>query len=370
MNEILKAIQDALDSKGVTAAAASRAAAGNPSLIKNMMNARGENPRYSYQALEKLADVLDLEIYFGPKRGSGPVDHLAYQSDRSLPHLGMARCSVDGWADDMIEREKIPRPLWVTDNQAFWVSAQGSSMMQEGILSGDFCVISPGRAPQIGDRVWIREASSEGRIAIKRLIDLDSENMVLRGWLPPEKGAQSDFTEKRPLSAVAEMYPVIGVYRGRLGMAGVNVRFVSDPREGQGAASDDFQVVRLLDQGIPAPDRWRLPPALGFPKSWLSRLQLSPDQLALVAVQDDDLSPMLPQWSTAMIDTSHKKTIGRQLLAIQRDQVNRIRWVQEISDGSLLLSGNDPFKQPEAISPEKRQSVEILGRVVWSGGRL
>lgn len=370
MNDILKAIQDALNSQGVTAAAASRAAVGNASLIKNMMNARGENPRYSYQALEKLAEVLDLELYFGPKRQPEQFDHLAHVAGQNIPHLGMARCSLYGWADDLIQREVLPRPNWVADDAAFWVSAEGRSMEREGIYSGDYCIVSPDRKPQIGDRVWVREATAERRVSIKRLIEMDTKSAVLRGWLPPENGAQSDFTETRPLSAIAEMHPVIGVYRGRLGKAGVDVRFVPDPRNKPHVTPDDFHVLQLVDQVIAASDRWRFPSELGFPRSWFARRHLSPEKLALVAVQDNDLAPMIPQWALAMIDTSHTNPRGRDLMAFRRSNTVKIRWIQQLPGDALLFSGSDQSEEPEMLSSAKLSSVEILGRVIWSGGSL
>lgn len=68
MDPVLSAIDDALARTGLSDAAASKMAVGNPSLIKNMRSARGEDKRYSFQSLTELARVLGLDCYFGPKR--------------------------------------------------------------------------------------------------------------------------------------------------------------------------------------------------------------------------------------------------------------------------------------------------------------
>lgn len=68
MDPVLKVIDEALARSGMTDAAASKLAVGNYSLLKNMRAARGEDKRYSFQALQELARVLGLECYFGPKR--------------------------------------------------------------------------------------------------------------------------------------------------------------------------------------------------------------------------------------------------------------------------------------------------------------
>lgn len=70
VTDVLKIIDDALKRKGLSDAAASNLAVGNPSLIKNMRNGRG---RFSWDALESLGRVLDLHLYYGPGNTEGPV---------------------------------------------------------------------------------------------------------------------------------------------------------------------------------------------------------------------------------------------------------------------------------------------------------
>ena len=57
-------IAAALEREGLTRAAASRLARGNPNLVKNIMN--GHMPRI--ESLARLAEVLNLDLYFGPRR--------------------------------------------------------------------------------------------------------------------------------------------------------------------------------------------------------------------------------------------------------------------------------------------------------------
>jgi len=74
MDVILKEIDKALKKKGLSDAAASKLAVGHPALIKKLrLPSKGEK-RYNYLALEKLADVLDLELYFGPPRETPASD--------------------------------------------------------------------------------------------------------------------------------------------------------------------------------------------------------------------------------------------------------------------------------------------------------
>lgn len=81
MDAILDEIDRALKKKRLSDAAASQLAVGHPALIKKMrMPAKGEK-RYNYVALQKLAEVLDLELYFGPPRDVGQVNTVAPDVD-------------------------------------------------------------------------------------------------------------------------------------------------------------------------------------------------------------------------------------------------------------------------------------------------
>ena len=67
---MVEIIEQALKRKGFSAAAASKMAVGNPSLIKNIRNGQG---RVSFDHLQKLALVLDLECRFGQIGGNAPL---------------------------------------------------------------------------------------------------------------------------------------------------------------------------------------------------------------------------------------------------------------------------------------------------------
>lgn len=71
--EVLDAIEETLQHKQMSAAAALGLAVGNPSLIMNRRNRRAEKRDHPIENLQKLADVLGLEFCLGPPRETGPV---------------------------------------------------------------------------------------------------------------------------------------------------------------------------------------------------------------------------------------------------------------------------------------------------------
>jgi hypothetical protein len=90
VKELIGIIDAALLRKGMSAAAASRLAVGNPSLIKNMRNKTGNPKRFNAHALRQLAGVLDLEFYFGDARSQTVVHLPAGFAERTIDPLATA----------------------------------------------------------------------------------------------------------------------------------------------------------------------------------------------------------------------------------------------------------------------------------------
>lgn len=119
MDPILDTIEHALRRKNLTDAAASKLAVGHPSLIKNLRMPRAGEKRYNLPSLQKLAAVLDLEFYFGPKRavtGFSETDAVT-DFDRKealrggfLPIPWHAECRRNGSAPIAFAR------LWLDEN--------------------------------------------------------------------------------------------------------------------------------------------------------------------------------------------------------------------------------------------------------------
>ncbi|NRB18345.1 MAG: helix-turn-helix transcriptional regulator [Rhodobacteraceae bacterium] len=362
-SELSELVNRALEVQGISARAVSIEVVGHDGLIRDIR--AGRIP--SYDRIVTLFDFLGIDLPSNKKFGSiSDPASLNSSKNQTLPHHGMATCSTQGWADDNIQREPISRPTWVADDSAFWVSTTGTSMVQEGIRAGDFCITSPGRAPRVGDRVWMKEASSDGRVAIKRLTRLTADRAYLRGWLPPLNGVQNSFDEERPLAGLAAMHPIIGVYRGQFGKKGVDVEYVHDPRKGSDARQDGLVPVSLLDAGRSGKD---FPVAMGFSDDWLSTHGLKFDQVALVGMADDHMSPAIPKGAVTLVDLGKRKIEGKGIYAIRKGGSVQVRRLELIGE-TLLITGDSDNSESVLIPKPQRGTVEILGRVVWSGNSV
>lgn len=135
MDEVLKAIDAALLARGLSDAAASRLAVGNPSLIKNLRNRRSTERDHPFENLSKLAAVLDLELYFGPRRRTASttpeVVRFSETGPTSLqsPDARQFGYRTYPWHPDLQTKKPVPGALepgviaaiGVPDEQLCWV---------------------------------------------------------------------------------------------------------------------------------------------------------------------------------------------------------------------------------------------------------
>ena len=190
MDPILDEIERALEKKGLSAAAASKLAAGHFSLIKNMKASKADGKRYSVETLQKLAEVLDLEFYFGPPRSTGPVETVVLGNEdfAPIPRLD-ARVSAGPGSDngDVLVIEKLAfRRDWldrmgVDPAQAVLVQVSGDSMTP-GLHDGDLALIDRRRNKVRNGNVYAL-TDTDGSTRVKR-IDVLPNGLILRSDAP------------------------------------------------------------------------------------------------------------------------------------------------------------------------------------------
>lgn len=191
MDPILNIIDEALARKGLSDAAASKMAVGNYALIKNMRSSRSDEKRYSYQALERLADVLELECYFGPRRETGPVEHTVINGTdyAAIPRLdarlSAGTGSLNGDAE-VIETLAFRRDwlekMNIAPSKAVLVNVTGNSM-QPGLHDGDLALVDTTRRVVLSGQIYAL-TDSDGSTRVKRVDLLPGQGFILRSDNP------------------------------------------------------------------------------------------------------------------------------------------------------------------------------------------
>ena len=195
--DVLEAIDEALKRKGLSDAAASKQAVGHPSLIKNLRMPRDGEKRYNWTALEKLAHVLDLELYFGPPRDPAPPPSVLSGQDAQdyveVPlHEALLAAGAGAHNDDdrVIDRLTFRRD-WlagrgVTPSAARLARVHGDSMLPT-LHPGDMVLVDTARrdvpvrrrAPQDARPAPIYALRHDGGAVIKRLERISDRQLLL-----------------------------------------------------------------------------------------------------------------------------------------------------------------------------------------------
>ena len=111
------------------------------------------------------------------------------------------------------ELEPVPAPKGLPDTQAFYVRAQGLSMLRAGIWKDDYCLVSPCAALEADQRAWFRKRC--GTQTIKWVMRVATDTFDLASWGPADDfGRQALSRESWPRAEVVERGPVLAVYRG------------------------------------------------------------------------------------------------------------------------------------------------------------
>ena len=358
LKELYQTLESARSRLKLSQAEVGRLAFGSASSSPLQNIKRGNVP--SVEKLQALAEVLDLELYFGEKR-----DEKAAFSDRELPVRGYAKCSPQGWAGDETVLGQLAAPTWLDDDDAFWVQAIGQSMLPEGIRQGDHCLVSPASSVTIGARVYLKEHPT-GAASIKRVTEIRDDALVLRGWLPVLNGRQEEFVETKFNIGLSECFPIIADYRGRPGQS--DARFIPDPRNelepGPRLLPIDLHKPPEPPPGFVVPDR------IGALGDWLRQLNTSYAAVVMVVCPDDGVAAKIPQGSIVLVNMVLQEFVGPGVYLVDLPGGERaFRHIDEVRGGGYLMRTDDGHP-PEVITGADVRRGILKGKAIWYGAEV
>ena len=115
-------------------------------------------------------------------------------------------------------------------------------------------------------------------------------------------------------------------------------------------------------------DSERIGSYLKFRKDWLAREGLHQKDLVAIRVSGDSMDGTLADGDAVLIDRSRKRPDG--VFAIRIGDALRIKRLQKMTDGSLIVSSDNKVYREEVIHPENMDQVEIVGQCYWRAGRV
>lgn len=212
-------------------------------------------------------------------------------------------------------------------------------------------------------RQRLLELSEEKRASLSGLSELIGRNpSYLQQFIRKGSPRKLEEQDRRKLAQF------FGVDEGELG-APEDISYVKTPNRGR--KSGEWVDVPRLDVGASA-GPGALPQAEGafdafrFSRRWLSEQGLDGAQLSAITVEGDSMEPLLRDGDEILVDRAprpfrdgvHVVRLGDSLM---------VKRIASTGAGRLALLSQNLAYPPVEVSAEE---VEIIGRVVWKGGRI
>jgi hypothetical protein len=202
----------------------------------------------------------------------------------------------------------------------------------------------------------------------QRLLDLAAERRVslaqLSGLIGRNPAYLQQFVRKRSPRRLDEgdratLARFFGVGEGELGAVeekSFDIDWTEVPRLALGASAGP---------GALAADE-RAVGALRFSRAWLRRQGLDSGRLTAIAVEGDSMEPALRDGDEILVDAG-RKPMRDGVHVVRVDGALLVKRLETGRPGRVVLKSDNPAYDPIELAPA---AVEVIGRVVWKGGRL
>ena len=111
--------------------------------------------------------------------------------------------------------------------------------------------------------------------------------------------------------------------------------------------------------------------SVAFRTSWVkNELGVNPTSLAVLCVRGDSMEPGIWEGDIVLMDTSENRITDDTVYVLKRHGYLVIKRLQTMFDGGIKIKSDHPAYDDEVISREEAERVDIVGRVVWTGGKL
>jgi len=109
---------------------------------------------------------------------------------------------------------------------------------------------------------------------------------------------------------------------------------------------------------------------IGFKEDWVRNvLGASAKSLALISVKGDSMEPTLSNGDLVLVDTLSRKIEANAIYVIQFWGALLVKRVQRKVDGTVIIRCDNPIYEPETVSGDLVEQLNVIGRVVWYGRR-
>ena len=103
-----------------------------------------------------------------------------------------------------------------------------------------------------------------------------------------------------------------------------------------------------------------------FSRRWLREQGLEPAQLSAIRVMGDSMDPLLRDGDEILVDRT-PRAFREGVHVVRLGDALHVKLLQAVPPGRLRLISKNPAYEPVEVA---MADVDVVGRVVWKGGRL
>ena len=108
---------------------------------------------------------------------------------------------------------------------------------------------------------------------------------------------------------------------------------------------------------------------LAFKKDWISRNFGSPAGLVVIEADGESMAPLINDRDLVLVDTASRRIVDGGIYVLLHELGLRIKRLHQSAAGVEITSDNPDPRYPRETTPSERIAEQVIGRVVWTGGR-
>lgn len=105
-----------------------------------------------------------------------------------------------------------------------------------------------------------------------------------------------------------------------------------------------------------------------FRRDWLAR-KGNPENMRLVTVYGDSMSPTLEDGDIVLVDLSRRRIVPGGIYAIRIEDGLMVKRLHPLPGGRIRIISDNPSYAPIEVDPG-REDFEVIGKVLWAGRDL
>jgi len=109
---------------------------------------------------------------------------------------------------------------------------------------------------------------------------------------------------------------------------------------------------------------------LAFKRKWIKRLGLDGGQLALITAVGDSMEPTIREGFLLLVDLRQHQVGGDAIYILRFDHELIAKRLQRMFDGGVKIKSDNPAYDEQLVPGDQVAKLNIIGKVVWGGGRM